>query len=301
MGHVDVTNGVTTWYGEISRQWIVPDFGGLMGTPSTSSDDDALVLDDLKQREKYINLLELSRNPECVVAKESFDRLNRGSFRKTEIITPATINAQCSSGEASVNHGHVVVMMSLSEESIDMTPFDIMETFVTALQSSAKRGTQYSLVSYDGDKQWYQPFFVTMNGHIMGNAGDLQTAIDAVEFNGPSYDEANTKEALGSVAEILNASPAALRKIVVFAPDIDDLESVMGSEVANTFKEHLTDVYFVTNTDLNEVEDAVYNTRQMTQLASKINRDMKKTLRKGVTCNCQDDKTTCTCNNCNNM
>jgi len=246
-------------------------------------------------------LLELSRNPECAITKESFDRLNRGSFRKTEINTPATINAQCPSGEASVNHGHVIVMMSLSEETIDMTPFETMETFVTALESSEKRGTQYSLVSYDGDKQWYQPFFNTMNSRIMGNAGDLQTAIDAVEFSGPSYDGANTKEALGTVAEILNASPAALRKIVVFAPDIDDLESVMDSEAASTFEEHLTDVYFVTNTDLDQVEDAVYSTRQVSQLASKINRDMKKTLRRGVTCNCQDDKTTCTCTNCSNM
>ena len=41
-----------------------------MGSPSTSSAVDALVLEDLQQREKYINLLELSRNPECAVTTE---------------------------------------------------------------------------------------------------------------------------------------------------------------------------------------------------------------------------------------
>lgn len=49
---------------------MVPEFGGLIGVPGASENIEQLILQDMQTRERFLNFMELSRDPSCVVSAQ---------------------------------------------------------------------------------------------------------------------------------------------------------------------------------------------------------------------------------------
>jgi hypothetical protein len=290
---VRVGEGVTSLYGEISSM-MVPELTGLLGAPGASADVVDLIKMDMRHGANFLNIFELSQDPECKIPTQVFNTNNRFILQQHDPIeTP--LDSQCMTNEdgelnyQSVDHGHVIVMVSLSEETIDMNPFATLETLASSLSSNGVSNEQFSLVSFDGQKQRYNPFFMTMDNQVSSNIEAFQSVVNVLEFNGPSYDASNTKTALAELVQSLNSQPGALKRIVLFAPEITDPASLIDSSTAEMLTNQLTEVYFMSNSETNE--DHVYQTNEVSELANVITRNLNKSLRRSTECACEQDST----------
>jgi len=225
-----------------------------------------------------------------LVMRKLFNAHNRKTIRQVgAVATPS--DSQCEVGQngevnyESADHGHIVVMVSLSEETIDMDPFTTLETFASSLISSGVDSEQFSLVSYDGQKQLYQPFFMTMDNHVSNNIQAFQSVINGLEFNGPSFDTAHTKSSLAELVQTLNYQPGALKRIVLLSPEISNPASLIDSSTQETLRNQLTEVYFISNSDINE--ERVFKTHEVNDLAAEITRNLRTSLRRRTECACQ--------------